>query len=887
MIRHMRATLLSLLLISLSIAATNVSSCGTLSTPNVQYVLTQSISSNGTCITLNADNITLDCNGSSIIGNGSWYGINSSNAKNVSISNCDISAYNSGIFVNYASGLLVSNATLHNNSYAGLYILGQFNNLTISNIEAFGNRDGVHIFDSINPGGRSRNNSLRNITAYLNLDMGLYIGGMFNSSVSDVSLYDNAGSTYIYVSANNSFSNIVSSNSSITIASSDNNVFSNMSVSNSSTGLYVDECFNNSFYSVNLSGNPYNLRVSGVLPGDCANNFTDSYVDGRPIYSIINAQDLIVPSGAGFIIISDSTNITVENQTFYNNGYPMIVCYSSSVSTRGIVAYNNSVAVYFINSENCSVSGILAYGNGYGINLYGFSRGSVSNVTAYGNSYAGFAVTESSDSSFSNLSIHDNPNAGISMYSLSNSAISAVILHGNGDGFDLESASNNTFSNLSMYDNLYIGFNLYNTAQNSFYNITAINNSDSGIYMESSRGDNFSGVDASRNSYYGISAYTSNDTYLTDVQSSDNGQDGIYIESDNLNMTIANLTSCGNNQSGGEYYDYNDLNSANASGTTCDTSYPEGVCEQPCSPPSNSPPAMDSSTIIPSPEANSSDTLLGYCMATDPDGDDVNYTYLWYLDGGANSSGTTAAYSSGVEAYVGNIGSGLIPGQNWTLECTANDGIENSSGLNSTVTHVQASGIAPAIRSSRISPSPKATLNNDLQGFCNATDLDTAGISYHYVWYLNEAVYKSGTTSAYPQGTELNVDNISRANLSVGQKWELQCRADDGALNSSALNSSETRVAKRPATMTLKIKNNLITRTSLTAVSVDGQSFVFPYPITFAAGESKIVSFDIEESPCDKPGDFVVFENMTIYYDVGAIQNMTQTGSIPLATRCS
>ncbi|MFH1173689.1 MAG: LamG-like jellyroll fold domain-containing protein, partial [archaeon] len=50
-------------------------------------------------------------------------------------------------------------------------------------------------------------------------------------------------------------------------------------------------------------------------------------------------------------------------------------------------------------------------------------------------------------------------------------------------------------------------------------------------------------------------------------------------------------------------------------------------------------PTMISASIIPTPSANNSDTLYGYCNATDPFEEKLVYNYTWYIDGAANITG--------------------------------------------------------------------------------------------------------------------------------------------------------------------------------------------------------------------------------------------------------
>jgi len=56
-------------------AVTPVTGCGALSTPGETYVLQNDISTSGTCITIDADNIILDGAGYSITGSGSGSGV--------------------------------------------------------------------------------------------------------------------------------------------------------------------------------------------------------------------------------------------------------------------------------------------------------------------------------------------------------------------------------------------------------------------------------------------------------------------------------------------------------------------------------------------------------------------------------------------------------------------------------------------------------------------------------------------------------------------------------------------------------------------------------------------------------------------------------------------
>ncbi|MCX6710109.1 MAG: hypothetical protein NTV63_04135 [Candidatus Woesearchaeota archaeon] len=130
-------------------------------------------------------------------------------------------------------------------------------------------------------------------------------------------------------------------------------------------------------------------------------------------------------------------------------------------------------------------------------------------------------------------------------------------------------------------------------------------------------------------------------------------------------------------------------------------------------------------------------TLLGWCNATQPDMQNVSYYYKWYLNGILNSTGQTAYYPPEILVNIANITSDKLSiGQNWTLECTAYDGIVNSSALNSTEITIVDINSLPNITSifvddETFSPAGEIDLiAGDLrQVLCNGTADDPDGFS--------------------------------------------------------------------------------------------------------------------------------------------------------------
>jgi hypothetical protein len=136
--------------------------CGTTLTNNLN--LTETLNCNGTALNIGADNLTIDCNGSSIIGNGTGFGINATNSTgagwNLTVKNCMISNFSLDIaafgadragFTNGFNGGKVNiiNSTIATISSYGGNNTGQYggnagttiiNNSNVTTINAYGGK---------------------------------------------------------------------------------------------------------------------------------------------------------------------------------------------------------------------------------------------------------------------------------------------------------------------------------------------------------------------------------------------------------------------------------------------------------------------------------------------------------------------------------------------------------------------------------------------------------------------------------------------------------------------------------------------------------------------------------------------------------------------------
>jgi surface protein/parallel beta-helix repeat protein len=175
---------------------TTIGNSGVLDSVGTTYTLTENISSQGTCLTISAANVTLDCNGYWInyTGNdvGDYFGIET-NQFNSTVKNCNIYNFTIGVFFNGAD-----NGTIENNN------ITLYNNKTLS-IDDYGltpRASGILIYNSANY------NTILNNTAYSYYGRGIYINDADNNIIenSNGTSYFNPG-IQLFDSSNNTINN--------------------------------------------------------------------------------------------------------------------------------------------------------------------------------------------------------------------------------------------------------------------------------------------------------------------------------------------------------------------------------------------------------------------------------------------------------------------------------------------------------------------------------------------------------------------------------------------------------------------------------------------------------------------------------------------------------
>lgn len=181
--------------------AIDIDNCSVLDTPGETYVLTQDVTDSpySTCMNITADNIVLDCNGNDIDGvsAGNSRGINASGRNNVTVTNCNISNWAYGVYLNLTRDSRVSDSNFSGNTDSIILYNSRENNLSHNAIS--GGNDAVYLSNS------SYNNIFYNNISGSDLGVSFYESSSYNV-LSDNFIYStNSQGFYIYQSYYNSF----------------------------------------------------------------------------------------------------------------------------------------------------------------------------------------------------------------------------------------------------------------------------------------------------------------------------------------------------------------------------------------------------------------------------------------------------------------------------------------------------------------------------------------------------------------------------------------------------------------------------------------------------------------------------------------------------------
>ncbi|UCE16907.1 MAG: right-handed parallel beta-helix repeat-containing protein [Candidatus Bathyarchaeota archaeon] len=242
--------------------------------------------------------------------------------------------------------------------------------------------------------------------------------------------------------------------------SSNNNIFGN-NMTNNYNGIWLGNSSDNTFRNNSMVNNKLNIKVfsgSGLPLSDYVNDVDASNtVDGKPVYYLINKQEMTIPLDAGYVALINCTNITVQNLNLTNNGQGALLAYTTnSTITKNSISKNfYGILLYWSSNNSISWNNITNNYDGEGVRLSGYSNHNAISRNAITNSYHGIVLWSSSNNTISGNNITNNNNFGVHLWSSSNyNTISGNNITANNDeGVYLHSSFSNRFYHNNFVDN--------------------------------------------------------------------------------------------------------------------------------------------------------------------------------------------------------------------------------------------------------------------------------------------------------------------------------------------------------------------------------------------------------------------------------------------------
>jgi len=403
----------------------NITACDTLDIANTIYMLNESVNSSGTCFTIGAENVTLDCQNNIInysqTANG--YAVTSNLYNDTTVRNCDIemgsttrtNSYalyfrngvnstfknntidtvgdpnnnrrrNYGVYLRDYTGSVIegNNITTTGNQSYGIYLFSQSNSTNITgNVIQTQAGGAIAIGVSQSSEGIIDNN---NITTLQISSIGVYLYQSGKTNVTNNEIITQQTNSYgVYVRGPDADLNEINNNNITTYGSSATNVYLYMDILNSKIGsntikhygvggygLYLYKNINNSLVDSNIiSAYGSNSRGLVVNLYSNYNNFTNNNItaNGTRGYGVYFTTSKNTENLDNFLInntvYSTSTALTltrVNNANIFNNIF-------NSTSSRIVSATNDKNYPNRLNTTKTAKANIIG-GNNIGGNFW-------------------------------------------------------------------------------------------------------------------------------------------------------------------------------------------------------------------------------------------------------------------------------------------------------------------------------------------------------------------------------------------------------------------------------------------------------------------------------------------------------------------------------------
>lgn len=261
---------------------------------------------------------------------------------------------------------------------------------------------------------------------------------------------------------------------------SENNIVRDINATNSDYGIILYFSSNNTLKDNLMSGNGYNFGVWGANDN---NIDTSNLVDGKPIYYLVGASDMVIDSSsnAGTVYCIDCDNITVTGLTLTKNSDGVYFHNTCNSRIENNQISSNLFGIGLSKSTNNTVIDNKASTiNGTGIGIWLSMNNIITGNNASNNS-VGIKLLFSSNNTITGNIANDNKFYGILIAASSDNTITGNIVSHNTYGiYPVYPSSRKTYNpytgETNFSNNEHNGIDLSNSGNNKIYLNNFINN---------------------------------------------------------------------------------------------------------------------------------------------------------------------------------------------------------------------------------------------------------------------------------------------------------------------------------------------------------------------------------------------------------------------------
>jgi parallel beta-helix repeat protein len=471
------------------------------------------------------NNITLDCDGHTIAGTGTGFGIELTGRTNVTVKNCVVRNFTQGIRLTTSSGNTFTDNLVENHTQMSFLIqTGSSNNSFTNNIvrNNFNATNNTIGFGFRVIGGTNTNNTFVNNTANANrFGFSIEGAGTSNNKLTNNNVYNNTLGIRVFTASRNNITGTIGTNNTneviLLTGGSSNNTVTGNNASNNGVGIVLNNATNN-----NLTNNTANNNRIGFLINSPAGTST---TNNRLINNTAQENtefDLNIAN----IVADANCNNTIANMTGSGNR-PVI--YKNATDAPVMLSNNDTMSeLVLCNADNSSLTNITIRGSdtlgNNGILLVRTDDSAVNNSNS-SNNFIGFLLFGSNRNNLTNNFANNNAGNGFTVQQsnndrlINNSANNNSVVGGTtGVGFSVPNSANNTFINNSATNNEE-GFFLVNMARDNIFNNNNASNNQFGFMVNNGFRNNFTNNFAYNNSFVGFKAVNNatNNTYLNNT----------------------------------------------------------------------------------------------------------------------------------------------------------------------------------------------------------------------------------------------------------------------------------------------------------------------------------------------------------------------------------